>query len=417
MIPCRSPVAGRIVASRPLLFAVIAASLVLVLVSALRFQAPELLAQHKVLTDFDAFHIAGRMASEGRAGETYHMREMLAAQQQASGVRGFMPWTYPPPFTLMMQGLASLPVGVAFALFTLTSFAFYLWVLRRIAGEAFLAVVVAIMPAVILNLRTGQNGFLIAGLIGAFLLAFRHNRTVAGLPLGLMIIKPHLAAGVGLVTLLQRRWPVLFAAGAVALLLLGLSTWAYGTGIWLDFRNGVEEASGFLAKGYYPLFRMSSIYASAYTFGLGAAGAMVLQVIGALAALGLLGWACLRGIAYRHLAALTCGASLFVSPYGYDYDLTILGVGLAFVIPGLLERCSGRDVLSLLLPSWFVCGFGLGWTTIMTVDTSVSISADYAGVALIAPALVFLCWRTAWLLHRHSGVRTEAGEGLSASLA
>ncbi|MCJ2180621.1 glycosyltransferase family 87 protein [Novosphingobium album (ex Hu et al. 2023)] len=382
--------------SRPLLFALIAAGLVLALMSALLFQAPELLDRHKVLTDFDAFHIAGRLAADGRANAAYHIRDMLTAQREASGTQSFMPWTYPPPFTLMMQGLASLPIGLAFVFFTLSSFAFYLWVLRRIAGETFPAAIVAVMPAVILNLRTGQNGFLIAGLIGSFLLVSRDKRMAAGLPLGLLIIKPHLAAGVGLVTLLQRRWPVLCLAAAVALSLLGLSTWAYGMGIWSDFGSAVREASGFLAQGYYPLYRMSSIYAAAYTLGFGAAGAMALQVIGALAALGLLGWACLRGLAYRHLAALTCAASLFVSPYGYDYDLTILGVGLAFVIPDLLERCSGWEVLSLLLMSWFVCGFGLGWSAVVPEETR----AESAGVTLIAPMLVFLCWRTARLLCR-----------------
>lgn len=413
MIACRSAVAGRIAASRPLLVGLILASLGLVLVSALRFQAPELLSQHKVLTDFDAFHIAGRMAGEGRAGATYHMRDMLDAQRAASGTQSFMPWTYPPPFTLMMQELARLPVGVAFALFTLTSFAFYLWVLRRIAGEAFVAVLVAILPAVLLNLRTGQNGFLIAGLAGAFLLAFRGRRAIAGVPLGLMIIKPHLAAGVGLVTLLQRRWTVLFVAAALAFGLLGLSTWVYGPGIWLDFHNAVNEASGFLAQGYYPLYRMSSIYAAAYTLGLGAMGAMVLQAAGALVALGLLGTACLRGLSWRYLAALTCAASLFVSPYGYDYDLTILGVGMAFIMPELLQRCSGSELLSLLVPSLLACGFGLGWTTVMRGEEN----PGDAGIALIAPVLVFLCWRTATLLRRHGSLRSWQGDGLSARFA
>lgn len=400
---CRSPVVRRIATSGPIRIALICTSLLLVLISAVRFQAPEMLGQAKVLTDFDAFHIAGQMAKEGRADQTYHMREMLAAQREVSGTQSFMPWTYPPPFTLLMQGLAYVPIGMAFALFTLSSFAFYLWVLRRIAGEWWLAIIVAIMPVVLLNLRTGQNGFLIGGLIGCFLLAFRDGLRTSGVPLGLMVIKPHLAVGVGLIVLLKRRWSILVMAGLVAFALLGIATWSYGPGIWLDFRDAVKEASFFLSEGYYPLYRMSSIYASAFTFGLSALTAMALQATGAFLALCLLAKACLRGIDYHHLAAITCAASLFVSPYGYDYDLTILGVGLAFIIPDLLRRCSGRDVLPLLLLSWFVCGFGIAWTVGVSTseqDQVIELDGSHSGMALIAPALILLCWYIARLLRQ-----------------
>ncbi|MEW9855541.1 glycosyltransferase family 87 protein [Novosphingobium sp. M1R2S20] len=389
--------------SRKLLLAVILAGVVLVMISAIRFQSPELLGQAKVLTDFDAFHIAGRLAAQGRAADAYNVSTLLQVQREMSGTQSFMPWTYPPPFTLAMQYLAGLPIGAAFVFFALSTFAFYLWVLHRIAGKWLPAVVIAVMPAIVLNLRTGQNGFLIAGLIGWFLLAFRDKRVIAGLPLGLLVIKPHLAAGVGLITLLQRRWVLLGWAGLIGLTLLALSTWIYGISIWMDFRNAVGEAGGFLARGYYPLFRMNSIFAAAYTFGLGATAAMAMQIAGALFALGLLIKASRSRIAYHHLAALTCLASLFVSPYGYDYDLTILGVALAFIVPDLLERCSGLELWVLLLLTWFVCGYGIGWNTAMAVsqpNTGVSLDQESSGLSLIAPVLALLCWALTRILWR-----------------
>lgn len=405
MIQPRSSIAGRIATSGPLLFALLATSVALVLFSAVRFQAPEILHQQKVLSDFDAFHIAGRLAAEGRVADAYHMEAMVAAQQAAYGTQSFMPWTYPPPFTLAMQRLSALPIGVAFTLFTLLSFAFYLWVLRRIAGPWFLGPVVAILPVIILNLRTGQNGFLVGGLIGAFLIAFRGQRIAAGIPLGLMIVKPHLAAGIGLATLLQRRWPVLAVGAAVGLALVGLSTWAYGLGIWLDFRDAVREAGAFLAAGYYPLYRMSSVYATAYTFGTGATVAMMLQALAAMVGLGLLGAACLRPIAYPRLAALICAASLFVSPYGYDYDLAILGIAFAFLAPELVERCNGRELFLGCALSWLACGFGFAWTTGMAVIGVAAQPVDPArsglALALICPALLALCWYTTRLLIGH----------------
>ena len=409
----------RIGRSRPLLFALILVGCLLVAVSAVRFQAPELLGKPKVLTDFDAFHLAGRLAFEGRVSEAYYATSMLAAQMELAGAVSFMPWTYPPPFTLAMQGFGGLPIGPAFLLFTAASFAFYLWVLRRIAGPWLPGVVVAIAPAIILNLRTGQNGFLIAGLIGAFLLAFRDNRRVAGLPLGLLIIKPHLAVAVGLLVLLRRRWSVVVIAGAVALAALAISTAAYGLGIWADFYNAVGEAGRFLAAGYYPLFRMNSVYAAAYSFGLAPATAMALQGLSAVAALGILGFACVKNVPFNRLAALACAATVCVSPYGYDYDLTVLGVGIAFILPEIVERSANRQFLSWLALSWLACGYGLAWSTTTAKDdgTGVNLHASNGGISLIAPVLWLLFWLTYRILTQLKAVaESERAEQAPSSL-
>lgn len=397
MIRCRSALAERLGGSRPLLAGVIVVGCLLALASAVRFQAPELLGQHKVLTDFDAFYIAALLGRGGRVSEAYHLASLIAAQREAYGTTSFMPWTYPPPFTLAMQGLAALPLGAAFLLFSLGSFALYLRVLSRIAGPWLPGVVVAVTPAIILNLRTGQNGLLIAGLIGAFLLAFRDGRKVAGLPLGLLVIKPHLAVGAGLLVLLHRRWSVVLIAGAVGLVLLAISTVAYGAAVWGHFRDAVTEAAGFLAAGYYPLFRMNSIYATAHSLGAGPAAAMALQICGAVAALGTLAYAYFKGIPFNRLAALACAASVCVSPYGYDYDLAVLGVGAAFVMPEILERATTPQFLSLSALMWLVGGYGMAWTVVTSRDdvgSGVTLDGADEGFALTALALFVLFWLT-----------------------
>ncbi len=86
---------------------------------------------------------------------------------------------------------------------------------------------------------------------------------------------------------------------------------------------------------------MTSPYSTALSLGAGPALAFALQGASALLALGLLGFAWYRRLPLRLLAACACAATLFVSPYAYDYDLTILGVGLALILPDLLQR-TGR---------------------------------------------------------------------------
>ncbi|MBB4860896.1 hypothetical protein HNO88_004242 [Novosphingobium chloroacetimidivorans] len=406
-----------IASSNRLLYALIIAAFFLVLVSAFRFQAPELLGQRKILTDFDAFHITGRLAAEGKIANAYHLSTLVEAQRAMSGTGSFMPWTYPPPFALLMQALARLPIGVAFMLFTAASFAFYLRILHAIAGRWLPGTAMMIMPTLLLNLRTGQNGFLTAGLIGWFLIAFRNRRSAAGLPLGLMVVKPHLAVGITILSVLRRGWGALSIAGLVALGLMGLSSFVYGPSVWADFRDAVREAGGFLLQGYYPFYRMSSVYAALYTMGLGAMMAMALQTLSALLALVLLAKACLSGIPYRHLAALTCCASLFVSPYGYDYDLTILGVALAFVMPDLLNRGRPSEIAGLLLLTWFVCGFGIAWSITTSrgqPGTAVDLDAGNAGLSLISPALLALFWLTMHVCRKRDAGKDEASRRLVA---
>jgi hypothetical protein len=368
-------------------------------VTAILFQGPELLGRQKVLTDFDAFHVAGTMAAQGRATDTYKAIEMIAAQRAVSDIPSFMPWTYPPPYTLAVKAFAHLPIGVGYLLFISASFAFYLLILRKLVGNHLPGVLIAVLPTVVLMVRTGQNGFLTGALIGWFLLALSDQRRSAGLPLGLMVIKPHLAAGIALLALLAKRWTAMAVAAAVVLASFAAATAEFGVEIWPAFLGGVREAGEFLAAGHYQLFRMTSVYAGARSFGATASFALSVHAMGAAAALALLIWIWRQGQSPRLIAASACAMSLFVSPYAYDYDLTILGVGIAFVLPQLVERASSWEMRGLLALCWFTTGYGLA-VDVLQDGQSVTTGA-YAGsagyVSLAAPALIILV-ASAWII-------------------
>ncbi|MCW1429717.1 glycosyltransferase family 87 protein [Novosphingobium sp. JCM 18896] len=381
-----------------MLIAVLAVSALLALVSAVLFQVPGLLGRDKVLTDFDAFHIAGTMAAQGRAEATYRATDMLAAQQAITGGQLLFPWTYPPPYMLFVAGLAQLPIGLAYLLFVSASLLFYLTVLRRIAGDHLPGTLIAVLPAVLLTVRTGQNGFLTAGLIGAFLLAFPARRAGAGLPLGLMCIKPHLAAGIGLLALFGRRWNAMAVAAGVVAAAASTATLAFGPGVWPAFLGGVREAGDFLAAGYYQLFRMTSVYACARSLGASASLAMVLHGLAALVAIGLFLRLWHRGDEPRILAAAACAVSLFVSPYNYDYDLTILGLAIGFVLPAIVMRARAGELALLLLLAWFVTGYGFAMASLGEGGAGGPQPAEWP--SLTAPALALLIAAAAAILRR-----------------
>lgn len=391
----------QVATSRLLWMAVVILSIPLIAISAIRFQAPHLLMQSKVLTDFDAFHIAGTMANQGQAHATYQAAATFAAQQEITGTQSFMPWTYPPPALLLTQGLASLPIGVAYALFIAASFCCYLLVLRQIAREYLPGVLIATIPTLVLTLRTGQNSFLIAVLAGSFLLGFLRQRPAAGIPLGLMVIKPHLAAGLALLSLLGQRWSIMLWAALTVILSLAIATFALGTGIWPAFLGGVREAGQFLSEGYYLLFRMISLYAFFRSLGTPAEIAFALHAVGTVLALVMLVIVWRSSLPPRMVAATACVASLFVSPYGYDYDLTLLGLAMALVMRDIIEYATSRELLALLLLSWWATGYGFFFGAFQELSSSdINHLEPSTEWSLAAPALIALVIGSARVLRR-----------------
>lgn len=376
-----------------MLFAIVAVLAVLALGSAVLFQQPDLLQRDKVLSDYDAFFVAGLMADRGQAIETYQAADMQAAQQEFSGSADFMPWTYLPPYLLLVRILAQLPIGISFLAFIAATFVFYLLILRRIAGDYLPGVLIAILPTILVLVRTGQNGFLTAGLIGGFLVFFSERRGIAGVPLGLMIIKPHLAAGIALLALLDRRWAAAGIAGGLVVVALVLATAAFGMEIWPAFFAGLGDAGQFLTGGYYSLFRMSSIYAAVLSLGGPSTLAFAVHAAGALVALGVIVHAYRKRWTPRRLAATTCVSSVFVSPYNYDYDLAIVGVAIAFVLPEILDKARRWELVALALLSWAATGYGLAANSVLngirSVGGATSPGTD-GGLSLTAPLLLLL---------------------------
>ncbi|MGY6534037.1 MAG: glycosyltransferase family 87 protein [Pararhodobacter sp.] len=386
---------GPALETSPLLAAILLAFCALLIWQVVR-AAPHL-GDSPTIVDFDAFYITGLMIAEGTLTDAYHLPDMMAAQQRLAGAEVFMTWTYPPPYNLIVQYLPLLPRGLSFALFTGLTLAAYGLVLWRLAGRHLTAVLLVLAPVMWVQAMIGQNGFLTGALAGWFCLACLRGGAVAGLPLGLMVIKPHLGLGLGLAALVQRRWAVLALALGVAGALSALATLAFGAEIWAAFRRGVAEAGLVLHEGGYRLHRMTSIYATLHRLGVAPETAALLQAglgIVVLAAVPLALW---RGARPRVLLAVACFASLMVSPYGYDYDLTLFGIGLALIIGDLLARATVPEKGLMLIIAWIACGWGL-YTTATGMQAAAESGTDGMPLvpAIMAPTyllLMLMIWR------------------------
>lgn len=298
--------------------------------------------------DFHAFMIAGRLTWAGHLADAYHSKTMLALEQQLGGQKVFMPWTYPPLFGVLMAPFSRMPIAVAFSLFVLATFALFVFAVARLAPRWGWLVLLTLEPCIVIDLAVGQNGFLTGALFAFAAAAFIRRRPgQGGLAIGALAYKPHMALIWPAILAMRGRWGTFAIAGAVAVALTGASFLIVGPEPFKALLTGGAEAKRYMAAGAYPLHRMTSLYASGVSFGLPAGAALGLHALGALLALAGAVWVG-RRLPEPAQVGLAIMTTVFLSPYFYDYDQPVFGVGLALILPELAARTT-RLRLGLLL--------------------------------------------------------------------
>jgi Glycosyltransferase family 87 len=352
--------------SKRSLFLILGLLVALICLTALRIGAPELFGVDAVSADYMIFHQVGELANLGRVAEAYDAPAFKAYQLERTGSSVFMTWTYPPHFNLALQVLAPLGVGLGYFVFTTLSLAFFIWGLFRFGSDAAVWALSLTMPAMAINLLTGQNGFLTAGLMALFAgLALAQRSRVAGLVLGLLTYKPHLGLSLGLAALLRGGWRMVAVACVTLLALLALATLLYGPDIWPAFLGGVKTSGELLQAGEYKFSRMITPFTLMASFGFANASAMAVHVVWLLISFGVLTWGCLKGWRLAHVISLAILSGATLSPYAYDYDMCLLAPALALALPAI--QGLGKPARMVLGASALLAG-GYGLTTALLAD-------------------------------------------------
>jgi hypothetical protein len=316
-------------------------------------------------TDFASFYAAGAMALDGHAAAVYDMAAHFAREQQIFGAGipyyGFL---YPPIFLLLAAALALLPYALALALWQGASFAFYLAVIaaalkRPRQDNAAIAQlwlpVAAAFPAVFINFGHGQNGFLTAGLLGAALLALPKRPVLSGILFGLLAYKPQFGLLIPIALLVAGQWRAMIAAGGTVIALMGAATLAFGTDIWWAFAASTQTSRKvLLEQGDVGFEKLQSAFAAIRLWGGSVPLAYLVQGAASVAAIGGVAWMW-RTSGDRELkAALLMIATLLASPHALDYDLTILGPAMAFLIASNWSNGFRDFDISALAAVWIV---------------------------------------------------------------
>lgn len=197
-------------------------------------------------TDFSNVYAAGTMVLEGRAAAAFDPAPHHAREQEIFGAgTPFYGWHYPPFFLFVAAVLATMPYGLALAVWQAITFALYLIAMRAIFdrghasparedGGALMMLLTAAFPAVFINLGHGHNGFLSAALLGGALVLL-HRPIIAGILFGLLAYKPQFGLMIPLVLVATGQWRAIAAAAVTVTALVVVTTLVFGIDIWSAF--------------------------------------------------------------------------------------------------------------------------------------------------------------------------------------
>ncbi|MGI5835930.1 MAG: glycosyltransferase family 87 protein [Chloroflexota bacterium] len=282
---------------------------------------------------------------------TLHSELGLASRETRTG---YDPFFYPPPFALVLLPLASMPAPSAYLLWVALNFIFIVVAvtlpLKGMPQGMSRAAILITFPAAAYDLLWGQvSGLLLLVLSLALVSMASGQRTIGGMLLGLLCIKPQCALLFPLVFLLKRRWRELAGFSAVGLSMVGISVVILGPeGVKL-YLSHLGHAGGY----YHPPDLSHSIkaYHMANWRGLlmnlwpgisEAGGSITVMALGAATvAASLIVWRgkwdpC--GPRFPRQVLVLVLATLISIPHSHFYGFTLVLAPLAFALAKPMDR-------------------------------------------------------------------------------
>jgi hypothetical protein len=285
-------------------------------------------------TDFVSFWSASHLALTGHSGSVYDPVTLNAAERALfpSGRADFYAFFYPPTYLLLCLPLAALPYLTSLILWLTGGAIALLACIRRLLPQRWALLPILAYPAMIINIGHGQNGFLSASCFGGGMLLLQRWPVLAGLCLGGLAFKPHLALAVPLALVAARRWRVLAGAAASSLGLFALSWIVLGRSAWTDWFRLSSLARAALEGQLVGDAKMPSVFAAVRLLHGTLVGAYAAQGAAAFVAGILLTRTAIKRPGAHAEGAVMVVSTLMCTPFVLDYDLVCLSLPLAWVV-------------------------------------------------------------------------------------
>jgi hypothetical protein len=286
-------------------------------------------------SDFSHYWVAGRLAMAGEPAAVYDFPRLQTFGQVVGGIHVGIPWFNTPTFLMMVLPFSSVPYHAALFLWILATLGGYLIIIWRLAPSSQFTWLALAFPSTLLNIAYGQNGFLSVIFLGGGLVLLDRAPIAAGIFLGLMTYKPHLALLIPIALAAGRRWQTLSAMLVTSGGLIGASALLFGIDVWGAFFQKIMVMLGGLKGGQIsaavtlPVWKMPTVLSAMKVIGADLLTAAVIQVIVGLATVAIVGWVWHSKASPAIRSAVLVLGTFLVTPYSFVYDNILLAIALA----------------------------------------------------------------------------------------
>lgn len=233
-------------------------------------------------TDFITFWSASYIGLHGDPTDAYDILKIHAVEKTVVPGSGSFAWLYPPTFYVAILPLATLPYVISYVVFIVTTLATYLAVMWRVSPTRQALVLALAFPGLLLNIMNGQNAFLTAALAGMGLLLMQTRPILAGMCIGLLAIKPHLALLFPVIMIMTAAWTAMLSAAITCMCVFALSIALLGLPVWETFLHSVSQARQLNELGALPWEKMPTIFSNARVLGISVTSAYIMHGVIAL---------------------------------------------------------------------------------------------------------------------------------------
>ena len=327
--------------------------------------------------DFLNLWMYGRAAFSAEPGLFYDLAAYRDALQTLLGMElNGQNWSYPPSLLFLAAPFGQLGYLPALACWTVLGVGLFLAVARRHVSDWRILIPIAISPAALFCLVSGQSSYLTAAMLIAIFALLDRRPVMAGVLIGLLTVKPQLGILFPFMLMASGRWRIFAVAAVTSLVLAAITAAVFGAQVWIDFVVKGLPVQGLvladperIATPFFP-----TVFMNLRGIDLGTTAAMATQAVFSAAALAATVWA----FRFRSqadpalLRALFMACSVSASPYLLSYDLLPLTfAAVALLAAGRLDP-PGRRLAQLVY-----------WTPALQLALG---TYHLPGPALIAPA-------------------------------
>lgn len=300
--------------------------------------------------DFWAMYAAAHLTAAGLPWGAYssEMNTSAMASLVTDVNSGPLIWGlyYPPPYLLILWPFGYLPYYPALILFftmTLAVFLTAVWLLTR---RTWMVIMMLAFSGIVLNFVTGQNGLLTAGLFGLALAFMAQNKTLSGIMIGLLSVKPQLGLMLPFALIAGREGRIFKVAALTTMVLCAVSFAAFGLVTWILWPHSTVLASSYLTNRLEIMTRMPSVLSTVrlanadwlLSYATGGfltepQAALFLHALVAVPVFAMVLYVWRRTDNTNLRGAIYAAGTLLITPFLYDYDTAWLG--LPIVLLGL----------------------------------------------------------------------------------